>query len=326
MPSTAAANKSSTRKVSSKEKTSAQKGKNRATKKQAPPPEPSSDESGPEEESDLDDEILSELQVSDDDDAARPQPTNKKKQTVRPPKDKKRPGPKPQSIAPHLMMLQAVRHLRMSEIVYGGKSFWTPCSFMMFMILDIMHDCVSENSSLHKFCPQYMVGLSRLYYGVLWFIQVLRARDAAGALEQSEFQFLRFFTNNFAIEELPVAGPLVCYFSNIVAFKPAGNRYDYVSPRLPGFNGFGAAASTFSTRNLLTPPVPFLLDFIYKFSRMTPAQITAMRNAGYYRPFNFTTGGTLWYRFWSCWCYMERRNQLCSYFPSRTRYVLESFN
>nr|QLC36776.1 capsid protein [Sarcosphaera coronaria partitivirus] len=281
-----------------KEKTSSSssnRGSAPPKRKQAPKPAPRP-QTPPQDEdqtSDIEEEINEELNVSEDDDEARPIAVTAKKQTARKPA-KKEVESRPAKVPASMMMLAAVKHLNASEIVYGGKSYYIPSSWSFFKILEIMHENCSENSSLHKFCAQYHAGLSRVYYGIIWIIQVLRARQAAGALEQSEFQFLKYFENNFNFEELPVAGPLVLALGNVASFKPEGDVYDFVVPKLPNLSVNTASAIYRNDRNhLFIPPVPFMIDFMYKFGAMTAAQMATALTNDQFEPFDKTTGASL---------------------------------
>jgi hypothetical protein len=274
------------------EKTSSQSGKNRGTrasKGKAPPAPPPTDES---DHSDISSDIDEELDVSEPDDDARPQPVNAKRKTIRKPAKTTdaAPGSK---VPPTMMILGAVKHLNASQIVYGGKNYFTPNSWMMFYILNIMHESCAENASLHKFCAQYHTGLSRIYYGIIWIIQVLRARHAAGALSQSEFQFLKYFETNFMFEELPIAGPLVVYFNNLCSFKPEGQTYDYVVPCLPDISANTATNAFRNAGQLAMPPMPYLIDIMFKFGRETSTTLVAALANDQYEPFPALTGGTL---------------------------------
>jgi len=106
--------------------------------------------------------------------------------------------------------------------------------------------------------------LSRLYYGVMFNIQTLRAMRSAHAATVSQRRFLESFENEYPLESLPVAGPLVNYFDSIIAYKPEGDRYNYVHPTFPDLSGLKAevAYSTTDLRTVKLVNIPALLSMI----------------------------------------------------------------
>jgi hypothetical protein len=285
-----------------KEKTTSG-GKNRASapthksKKKSAPPPPDYEVDTPSEHSDVENDILSEMSVSDNDDNSRPIPTAKKgKGTAR---NKKREqtvaSAESSSVPAYMMMLAGLASVGLYEIQENDVSTFIPNCWMMYQVLGTMHDLVGDNASLSRYCPFYMTALSNIYYGIIFIVQVLRAKQAAHTLEQSDFQFLRFFESNFAIEELPVAGPLVLFFQNLAAYKPDSNRFTWVVPTLPSLapaNGTHDPIGTTPTR-LSIPPIPWMIDILRQFGNANAALLTAMDTAGQFEPFDFATGGTI---------------------------------
>jgi len=87
-----------------------------------------------------------------------------------------------------------------------------------------------RNQELTYVCPHYFSLPVRLYYSVLIYVQILRAKEQAGLLKKSEGSWLRAFLRRFKDTQLPVAGPLVPLFSQIVSVLPQSSLFDYVSP------------------------------------------------------------------------------------------------
>jgi len=287
---------SSSRKVTL-EQTNKQSGKNRGSKKsgkKSAPPEYSVDT--PSESSDVESDILSELDVSENEDQSRPVPkTKSQKGTTRnKKKEKKVAADAGSSIPPYMMMLTSLNFYSLNEIEYVGISTFTPSCWSMYSVLDAMHDLVGDNTSLRRFCPYYHVALSNIYYGIIWIIQILRANQVASNLSQADFQFLRFFESNFALEELPVAGPLVLFFQNLAAHKPDGNRFNWTVPYISHYGpNNGAASPNAHATSKSLPQIPQMISLLQLFGASNAALLTAMDAAGQWEPFTFAAGGTI---------------------------------
>ncbi|KAL5627841.1 hypothetical protein BROUX41_002589 [Berkeleyomyces rouxiae] len=156
-----------------------------------------------------------------------------------------------------------------------------------------MYESCVENAGLHKSCPQYHAGISRIHYGVLWIIQVLGSRLAAGITTKSESQFLKFFETNFPFEELPVAGPLVVCFNNLCSFPHPRLVYDYVCSTLPNNSSNPSSKFVNYSSHLFLPPLTFMISLMHTFGDATVASLQIMLDNDQFGPFSYATGGNI---------------------------------
>jgi len=170
------------------------------------------------------------------------------------------------SAAPHMIMRSSVYHMKVAPIVYPKVSTYVPSFYMFFFALQAMHSIVHENTYLHYLTPNYITIASKLYYGILSYLQILRAKIVAGIITKVEQQVLRRFEREFPFESLPVASPMITFFQNLGAVKLADPMYTWISPTLP--DTLGTAANTngiFSlSDNIMLPNVPAMIRFLYE--------------------------------------------------------------
>jgi len=170
------------------------------------------------------------------------------------------------SAAPHMIMRSSVYHLQAAPIVYPKVSTFVPSFYMFFFALHAMHTIVHENTYLHYLTPNYITIASSLYYSILGYIQILRAKVVAGIITKVEQQALRRFEMEYPFESLPIASPLVMFFQNLGAVKLADPMYSWICPTLPYPIGTPANTNGIfgSSDNIMLPNVPALIRFLYE--------------------------------------------------------------
>jgi len=123
-----------------------------------------------------------------------------------------------------------VDHVVIPPVIQPKKSWYFPNYIVGSMIVNAMDRCIDGNQELSWICPSYFSLATRLYYATMFYIQILKAKEAAGKLTRSESTWFRSFKRVFPLESLPIAGPMVPYFSNIVSVKPNDDKYDFIYP------------------------------------------------------------------------------------------------
>jgi hypothetical protein len=99
-----------------------------------------------------------------------------------------------------------------------------------------------------KHHPDYIEYGAACYYAILFYLQILRAREAANKLSGDESTFLRRFRRKYAEESLPIAGPLVPFFSSIVSVLLPDSKYNWIVPQIsPIFGGSAANRGVYET-------------------------------------------------------------------------------
>jgi len=247
-----------------------------------PPPENVSDESDDLIESDTDSELETTLKMPTKDDSRRKNLDAKKK---RPKQDKntaeqeaihvsKETNTADVSIAaaPHMIMRSSVYHMKIAPIVYPQASTYVPSSYMFFQCLNAAQTIVCENTHLKYISPSYFSVATSLYYGILFYVQILRAKVVANIITKAEHQVLRRFEREFPPESLTVMSPLIMFFQNLGAIKLADPMYSWICPTLPEELGTNANSPGIfgSNEAMMLPNTPALIKFLYDLGSLAP--------------------------------------------------------
>ena len=107
----------------------------------------------------------------------------------------------------------------------------------MDFILHHVNSALCDSYYFKRDCPDYHPYVLRLYYGVIFWVQCLRAAHDARALEAEQHQFLVRFLENYSLESLPVAAPLLNVFKTLCSSQPEIQTYGKVHPLLPASPG-----------------------------------------------------------------------------------------
>jgi hypothetical protein len=155
----------------------------------------------------------------------------------------------------------------LEEVVQSNVNFWVPNAIAMFTILDDSAHLARDNRFMIKHHPEYLDYAVACYYSFLFYIQLLRARSAAGQLDGFERSFFNRFKDRFKFEELPVSSILEPYFSTIVATIPADSKYDWIVPTWSTDIFRATVRTTFDPAKggyLIQPMVPQMLMTLRK--------------------------------------------------------------
>lgn len=249
-----------------------------------PPPETPSDESDDQISSDSDTELEQTLKMPVKDDSRRktlrgktPRKREEKdtaEQTAVHSQKESEVAEKSIAAAPHMIMKSSVYHMRIAPLTYPRVSTYVPSFYMFFFALNAAHSIVHENTYLRYLSPNYLTIASALYYSILGFHQILRAKVAAGIITKPEQQALRRFEREFPFESLPIMSPLIMFFQNLGMVKLADPMYTMICPTLPETIGTAPNVNgIFATNdNIMLPNVPALIRFLYEIG--TAAAIT----------------------------------------------------
>jgi len=183
-----------------------------------------------------------------------------------------------------------VDHIVVSPIIQPKKSWFYPNYIVGNIIVDAMDRCIDGNQELTWVCPNYFSLATRLYYAVLFYVQILKAKEAAGKLSKTESTWFRSFKRIYPLESLPVAGPMVPFFSNITSVKPNDDKYDFIYPDFITNQGLSVTKGKAKVDPiyLIQPNVTVLAEFISQFTNLTSAQLRNS-NDGTYDYFDGTT-------------------------------------
>nr|AYQ58322.1 capsid protein [Trichoderma atroviride partitivirus 1] len=116
------------------------------------------------------------------------------------------------------------------EVTNTSTNYWTPNAMSMLTILSESAKFVYDNNTVIKRHQDYLDYAVVCYYCIIFYIQILRAQQAAGKLRGFDRSFLNRFKDKFKFEELPIASILEPYISSIVSSYPEDSKYDWIVP------------------------------------------------------------------------------------------------
>jgi len=218
-------------------------------------------ETGEQDKSDHESEVAEELSASDHDED-KPIVITKKRETKRSTtKQVKETKTTELKVPVSFLLLRFAQTQGHEEVTFTDHNTFVPSPFMLFEVLHSMHQSCANNTYLFRTFNLYNPILSRLYYGVMFMISILRASRAANNLSSSMRRQLSAFEDSYPMESLPIAGPLVQYFDSIAAYKPAGERYNYVHPTFPTMTSL-TAKNEYNTNDLRTIKLPAIRQLL----------------------------------------------------------------
>lgn len=155
----------------------------------------------------------------------------------------------------------------LEPIYHGDYNEYTPNTLALFEMLEISGTLIRRNRILNKHHSEYLDYGVACYYAFIFYIQILRARKAAGKLSGEDSSFLRRFDRAYPEESLPIAEQIFPILSSIVAVQMEDSKYEWVVPRIATENFFAHMNAINTTRGsiYLQPLVPYMLG-VLRFS------------------------------------------------------------
>lgn len=177
--------------------------------------------------------------------SSAPKPEQSSRETKREPKT---------SHGTDATLLKCVQTLQLLRIPHEEVSTFVPSAHMMYTVLTAMDELMHTNRYWQNRSLRWSPILSRLYYGILFYIQILRCMNFAGIATAEHKRLLRDFSEDYSFEELPVAGPMMVFMKALCVSQPPNSEYGFVSPCIPANTG-----ATQATSHALSPLVRTLL-------------------------------------------------------------------
>jgi len=177
---------------------------------------------------------------------------------------------------------------QLEDEVHSDKNTWTPNALGLFEILNATGSFVYDNRVIAKHHPDYLDYAVACYYSILFYIQILRAKDAAGTLVGEDASFYRRFFRKVKAEELPISGPLVPYFSTIVSTLLPDSKYNWITPDY-NHGIFNAQLDQWTPGNgacFIQPMVPYMLGILRYSIQLTTETHLADEDANH-NPIHF---------------------------------------
>jgi len=173
-------------------------------------------------------------------------------------------------------------HVTVPEVIEPKKSSYFPNFIAATVIISAMEHCIDGVEELKWISPFYFSLPARIYWAILFYVQILKAKEAATKLTKAEGTWFRAFKRVYPLESLPVAGPLVPFYANITSVKPNDDKYDFIYPDY--VKNFGISVEkgvpTVSDTFFLQPNILLLSEFLQQFTRMSAADLDAVWQTG----------------------------------------------
>nr|WLD09858.1 capsid protein [Trichoderma polysporum partitivirus 1] len=116
------------------------------------------------------------------------------------------------------------------EVTNTSTNYWTPNAMSMLTILSESAKFVYDNNTVIKRHQDYLDYAVVCYYSIIFYIQILRAQQAAGKLRGFDRSFLNRFKDKFNFEGLPISSIMEPVLSCIVSTYPEDTKYDWIVP------------------------------------------------------------------------------------------------
>nr|QRV71495.1 capsid protein [Gyromitra esculenta partitivirus 1] len=140
----------------------------------------------------------------------------------------------------------AAKYEEASDFLYGFKhlqirfpprrqpSTFFPNATVMYLILHQMNLVLSDHFYFLRSAPDFHPALLRVYFGILFIVQTLRAQHAANSLTGTgQYEFIKRFTDAYPAETLAIPAPLLQVFKALCASQPEIPQLGLVTPFLP---------------------------------------------------------------------------------------------
>lgn len=144
-------------------------------------------------------------------------------------------------------------------------STYFPSSMNYYTVLHYMDDLMASNLYFTDKGYIWHPFISRLYFGVLYYYQVLRAMHHAKVLSSHDSVFVTNLIAQLPPERLSVPGPLIPILKSITCSEPTDPYYTYVVPSISSRPGPDSAQDLIGreTSILMSPNLPFICGVIH---------------------------------------------------------------
>lgn len=148
------------------------------------------------------------------------------------------------------------------KVNYGAKtriSTYPPSSLLMDFLVHHVNNVLVDSFYFRRASPDYHPYILRLYFGVLFWIQSMRAMKHARTLDLEGSMTLRNFLEEFPPESLPIPSPLLGVFKTLCCSQPEIPTLGLVCPTLPHPCGPALRSTVFllaEPTNHIVPNVP----------------------------------------------------------------------
>lgn len=166
--------------------------------------------------------------------------------------------------------------MRPSTLDNSKTYSFIPQGIDLFETLFSMEEALNGNSDVEWFSPHYFSLPVRVYYAVIFHVQVLRAQESVGCLSDRNKSFLERFRAHYKDTSCPIAGPLIPVFKALTTYKVRDETNALFVPTTPRFGTYNVIHTTNGTQKKQTisvshthrilPSVPLLGSLLHRFA------------------------------------------------------------
>ncbi|VFQ81614.1 unnamed protein product [Cuscuta campestris] len=163
-------------------------------------------------------------------------------------------------------MLSIAANFPFTRYTYPAVSTFTPCAAVLMAIANEMDTIMASTRHWTDKCMGWVPPFSQIYFGMLFYIQTLKAMLIAGHLAtHSELRtLLSEFEMLYPLSTLWIPGPLVSFFKNLACFTPDPERFGNVTPSICQRPGWTRASHyTFGHMTTHLPNLSFYFSRLY---------------------------------------------------------------
>jgi hypothetical protein len=154
---------------------------------------------------------------------------------------------------------------------------YVPSSLGLFSLLEAAEKRVNTTKHVSQHEVDYLPYAVKVYYAIMYYMQILRARRESGVIEGFENSLLKRFEIKYPMNSLPCAEIVFGYFSTIIATQLPEAKYDWIVPRIattgaPARPLVETALSATPVANgaaFLQPLVPHMIAILNTFIHQT---------------------------------------------------------
>jgi hypothetical protein len=191
--------------------------------------------------------------------------------------------------------------INITKVFHDEKSMYIPNFISMMEVLSKVESTLDSNEELRWRAPRYFSLPARVYYAVIFYVQIYRAKHQAGTLTKSESSWLRAFDRRFRDVSCPIVGPLVPILSNITSVLPDDDSFDFVYPSAKQGGTYSieqdSTTKKYSVKvdpaHFINPSVLMVADMLKQFCHLQTIGHDQFDDNGCYVPFRLENGGTL---------------------------------
>nr|WCQ76438.1 capsid [Hebeloma mesophaeum partitivirus 2] len=185
------------------------------------------------------------------------------------------------TVAPSAMFAafwSGLQNYRLQPLTFSTVAWFVPNAMPLIALLEIAVPLVARSNWIMKNETTFMPYAVQVALCYIYYICILRAREAAGQLTGRESSALTRFRKMVKEEKVIIPGPFVPYFYNIVATQLEDRKYNWVVPSygdLSHFTNFTEAShADVAALNYMRPMIPGMLAQLATIGTMDAATLT----------------------------------------------------